>query len=121
MYDQTRISFLDVWISISGHAISMCTFRKDTSANTLLHADHPRWLKDIVPVGQFLRIKHNCTNQLNIGGRVKTSMEGSGNKAVHILKRAKNKVAKCNREDLLEIPAGDVLARKLGQGIQGPI
>lgn len=40
-----------------------CTSRKETAANTLLRADshHPIWLKDGIPVGQFLRIKRNCT------------------------------------------------------------
>lgn len=65
-YDQTRISFLDLWISVSGHGISTCTFRKDTSANTLLQANshHPRWLKDSVTVGQFLHIMCNCNEQI---------------------------------------------------------
>lgn len=44
--------------------LSTCAFRKNTPANTLLYATshHPHWLKNGIPVGQFLHIKRNCTD-----------------------------------------------------------
>lgn len=42
-------------------------FRKDTADNTLLHADsfHPVSLKKSIPFSQYLRIRHNCTTDIN--------------------------------------------------------
>lgn len=61
--DQIEISFLVLWITVEEGQLHTRTFRKETAANTLLRADrhHPHWLKNGSPIGQFLRIKRNCT------------------------------------------------------------
>lgn len=63
-FDQRKLSFLDLQITLENGQLSTCTFRKKTAANTLLQATshHPQWLKNGIPVGQFLRIKRNCTS-----------------------------------------------------------
>lgn len=61
--DQTRLSFLDLQITLENGQLCNSTFQKETAANTLLYATshHPHWVKNGIPVGQFLRIKRNCS------------------------------------------------------------
>lgn len=62
-FDQTSLSFLDLLISLQNGQVHTGTFRKETSANTLLYASshHPQWLMNGIPVDQFLQLKRNCT------------------------------------------------------------
>lgn len=62
-FDRTSLPFLDLLITLQDGHLFTRTFRKETSANTLLSATchHAHWLRNIIPVGQFLRIKRNCT------------------------------------------------------------
>lgn len=62
-FHKKKLSFLDLQITLEKGQLSTCTFRKETADNTLQHATshHPHWLKNGIPVGQFLRIKRNCT------------------------------------------------------------
>lgn len=61
---QTTADFLDLRINLTpeGH---LCTtlFRKQTAVNSLLHYQsfHPRRQKESIPVGQFLRVRRNCS------------------------------------------------------------
>lgn len=62
-FDFESLDFLDLTISVrDGHFVTK-TFRKKTSPNTLLCATshHPYSLIQGIPVGQFLRIRRNCT------------------------------------------------------------
>ncbi|XP_053556264.1 condensin complex subunit 3 [Bombina bombina] len=56
------ITFLDLKIKKQNGAIHTEVFRKDTATNSLLH-HHPNKLKDGIPVGQFLRLKRNCSTE----------------------------------------------------------
>ncbi|XP_040206678.1 uncharacterized protein LOC120937480 [Rana temporaria] len=61
--DREQIEFLDLMIRKEGRTIVTNTFRKPTAGNTLLHATshHPWALIRGIPIGQFLRIRRNCT------------------------------------------------------------
>lgn len=54
---------LDLIVGTCGDHIITKTYQKEIAENTLLEAtsDHPRSLIQGIPVGQFLRIKRNCT------------------------------------------------------------
>lgn len=107
IFDHTQISFLDLWITIEQGVVCTRTFCKETAANTLLRADshHPPWLKNGILVGQFLRIKRNCTKtcefrkeEVDMYGRFRERGYSYGQ--IH---KAKKKVADRSRESLLSI------------------
>lgn len=94
-------------ICIEGDSLTTSTFRKETSAYTLLQADshHPRWLKDGIPVGQFLCVKRNSTKmdeyrreskELHRRFRERGYTHGQ-------LRKAKRKVAVQDKDYLLKI------------------
>lgn len=62
--DTQEISFLDLLIHLEKGNPSTQTFRKSMEANTLLQADshYPKSLIRGIPVGQFQRIRHRCSN-----------------------------------------------------------
>lgn len=60
-----RYIFLDLSISIGVDGFITSTFFKNTDRNSFIPVDschHASWLKS-VPKSQYLRLKHNCTNQ----------------------------------------------------------
>ncbi|KAM9316646.1 laminin subunit alpha-4 [Gastrophryne carolinensis] len=61
-----QVTFLDLTVSIKEDG-SICTdlYRKETSVNSLLHYSsfHPTNLKQEIPIGQFLRIRRNCSDE----------------------------------------------------------
>lgn len=61
--DRTLIPFLDLRIGLKEGRIVTSTFRNETAANTLLQADshHPPCQKNSIPIGEFMRIKRNCS------------------------------------------------------------
>lgn len=63
--DPHQLSFLDLSIRLEGGRLITSTFRKETAANTLLQADshHPKSLIRGIPVGQFMRIRRNCSTE----------------------------------------------------------
>lgn len=63
--DPTEIPFLDLSIRLEKGKLLTKTYRKTTAANTLLVADshHPKSLIRGIPVGQFLRIRRNCSTE----------------------------------------------------------
>lgn len=65
--DAHDISFLDLLIRLGNSYLSTQTFRKSMAANTLLHASshHPKSLIRGIPIGQFQRIRRNCSNELD--------------------------------------------------------
>ncbi|KAJ1213591.1 hypothetical protein NDU88_001225 [Pleurodeles waltl] len=60
----THISFLDLVIKIDNGKLVTSTFYKSTGRNSLLLYDshHPKALRDNLPVGQFLRLRRNCSS-----------------------------------------------------------
>uniref|UniRef100_A0A803JPB3 Reverse transcriptase domain-containing protein n=1 Tax=Xenopus tropicalis TaxID=8364 RepID=A0A803JPB3_XENTR len=62
-FNQTSIAFLDLKLVASGHSIETTTFRKACAGNSLLRADscHPQHLFKGIPLGQFYRIRRNCS------------------------------------------------------------
>ncbi|XP_072010737.1 uncharacterized protein [Engystomops pustulosus] len=59
----TAVDFLDLKISIENNHLCTDLHRKDTATNSLLHFQsfHPKHLKTGIPVGQFIRLRRNCT------------------------------------------------------------
>lgn len=105
-FDQTGISFLDLWITVEEGQLHTHTFRKETVANTLLHADshHPHWLQNGIPVGHFLRIKRNCTKTEDYkkeGAEMYKRFRERGYSLGQI-RKAKKKAAGRSRESLLQ-------------------
>ncbi|OCT92649.1 hypothetical protein XELAEV_18015707mg [Xenopus laevis] len=62
-YRPKTIEFLDVKLIVVDEGIQTTIFRKPCSGNTLLHATscHPKNLVGGIPVGQFLRLRRNCS------------------------------------------------------------
>lgn len=105
-FDQKRLSFLDLQITLDEGQLNTSTFRKETAANTLLEATshHPHWLKNGIPVGQFLRIKRNCTNVADYkreSSELYTRFRERGY-SHRQLRRARKRAAVRNRESLLQ-------------------
>ncbi|KAM9330952.1 uncharacterized protein KIAA0825 homolog [Gastrophryne carolinensis] len=58
------VTFLDLHLTMKTEGVIETTLhRKDTATNSLLHfaSAHPDHLKRSIPVGQFLRLKRNCS------------------------------------------------------------
>ncbi|CAJ0951789.1 unnamed protein product [Ranitomeya imitator] len=57
------VTFLDLKVSVREDGLITDLFRKSTATNSLLRYDsfHPLHTKRGIPVGQFLRIRRNCT------------------------------------------------------------
>ncbi|OCT78250.1 hypothetical protein XELAEV_18029359mg [Xenopus laevis] len=62
---------------VEGSKINTSIFRKPCSGNTLLHASscHPRRLIEGIPVGQFLRLCRNCSNNKDFGKQARDMRE----------------------------------------------
>uniref|UniRef100_A0A1B8Y0Y5 Helix-turn-helix domain-containing protein n=1 Tax=Xenopus tropicalis TaxID=8364 RepID=A0A1B8Y0Y5_XENTR len=59
------LPFLDLGLAVTSQGtISTTIYRKPTSTNSLLHFSsfHPTPLKRGIPVGQYLRLRRNCTD-----------------------------------------------------------
>lgn len=100
------LSFLDLTIELKGNTITTKTFRKETSANTLLLAasHHPRSLIQGIPVGQFLRIKRNCSHEEDFENEAK-ELYGRFRKRGYLhqcIRKTKKKAMQADREDLLD-------------------
>ncbi|XP_077123364.1 uncharacterized protein LOC143777159 [Ranitomeya variabilis] len=63
----TAIDFLDLKLSIEDSCITCSLFRKTTATNSLLHFNsfHPGHLKNGIPRGQFLRLRRNCSSNVD--------------------------------------------------------
>ncbi|XP_075207802.1 uncharacterized protein LOC142312700 [Anomaloglossus baeobatrachus] len=62
----TSVDFLDLKLSLEGSRIATDLFRKPTSTNSFLHYSsfHPEHLRRGIPKGQFLRLRRNCSNNV---------------------------------------------------------
>lgn len=61
------MNFLDLNIGIQDGNVTTSLYRKPTATNSLLHYDsfHPQHQKRAIPLGQFTRLKRNCSNPLD--------------------------------------------------------
>ncbi|CAJ0955141.1 unnamed protein product [Ranitomeya imitator] len=61
------VTFLDLQVMATDGVLTTKLFRKPTATNSLLdyRSFHPVHTKNGVPVGQFLRIRRNCTSDLD--------------------------------------------------------
>ncbi|KAM4035090.1 uncharacterized protein ACNLHF_021773 [Anomaloglossus baeobatrachus] len=59
--------FLDLKLSLETSRIVTDLFRKPTSTNSFLHYSsfHPQHLRNGIPKGQFLRLRRNCSNDVD--------------------------------------------------------
>lgn len=82
------------------------SFRKQTAANTLLHASshHPRSLVGGIPVGQFQRIRRNCSTESDYQREADELYKRFRERCYlhRTLKRAKNIASEKMRSDLLK-------------------
>ncbi|XP_073430158.1 uncharacterized protein [Dendrobates tinctorius] len=64
--DTTHVNFLDLTVSNINGGISTRLFRKPTATNSLLDytSFHPAHTRNGVPIGQFLRVRRNCTSEV---------------------------------------------------------
>lgn len=71
---EQAISFLDMVVYKKNNKLAVRVFRKPTDKNTSLHfnLNHPWHLKTNLPYSQFLRMKHNCTEESNFQYESKT-------------------------------------------------
>lgn len=58
------VDFLDLSLCLQDNRIITHLHRKKTATNSLLHysSHHPKHLKRGIPVGQFLRVRRNCSD-----------------------------------------------------------
>ncbi|OCT83245.1 hypothetical protein XELAEV_18025782mg [Xenopus laevis] len=72
-FSPNQIEFLDVMLSIEDQAINTSIFRKPCSGNTLRHASscHPKKRIEGIPVGQFSRLRRNCSTSKDFGSQAR--------------------------------------------------
>ncbi|XP_075208158.1 uncharacterized protein LOC142313057 [Anomaloglossus baeobatrachus] len=63
----TTVDFLDLKLSLENSRIITDLFRKPTSTNSFLHYSsfHPGHLRNGIPKGQFLRLRRNCSHDVD--------------------------------------------------------
>ena len=106
-HSREQIDFLDLRISTDNEGNLQTTiFRKPTDRNTILHANshHPRRMVDNIPYGQFLRLKHICSESADFqkkADEMSDRFKQRGYKAP-VINTARNKTKQIQRETLLE-------------------
>ncbi|CAH2282770.1 Hypothetical predicted protein, partial [Pelobates cultripes] len=100
------INFLDVTISITEDGTFHSTlYRKSTATNSLLHwtSHHPRSLKEVIPVGQYLRLRRNCSDIQDFTLKAKQLRQHFKEKGYpnRCLKKAYKRALQTERSDLL--------------------
>lgn len=105
-FDRPQISFLDVLVKVDPTGKLMTDlYRKPTAGNALLGFDsaHSVPLKQSIPFGQYLRLRHICTDtetfQLQAQNLRERLREGGYSKSV--LKKAYHHALSFNRDKLL--------------------
>lgn len=104
-YHEVTLPLLDLQISIERPKITTKMFRKETATNTLLQAQshHPRSLIHGILMGQFLKIKRNCSNDHDFKDEAMEMYQRFRKRGYsHIsIREARNKAGKCKQETLL--------------------
>ncbi|XP_041420379.1 uncharacterized protein LOC121394196 [Xenopus laevis] len=120
-YRSKTIEFLDVKLMVVDKEIQTTIFRKSCSGNTLLHATscHPKNLVDGIPVGQFLRLRRNCSTNMKFQEQAEEMKErfldrGYGRK---IVDRAYQRARQTERRSLLSVNPMGEKKKKVKQGL----
>lgn len=104
-WDFERISFLDLSISFHIGKLETRTFRKETAANTLLLASshHPPSLIQGIPIGQFLRIRRNCSADADYQPKMKELHQRFRNRGYthRTIRHARKRARASKRDDLI--------------------
>lgn len=74
MICSSQIYFLDVQIVYENDILHTYVYKKPVDHNQLFHFEshHPFKLKQVLPISQFLRIRHICSSDKDIVHQVKT-------------------------------------------------
>ncbi|KAJ1126769.1 hypothetical protein NDU88_005175 [Pleurodeles waltl] len=101
-----RLPFLDLLIYEHDGGLSTEVYYKPTDCNNLLQYQsfHPRALRDNLPVGQFLRLRRNCSS---VGDYYKhadklTIKLNTKDYPPHLIRRARKRARNNNRDQLLQ-------------------
>lgn len=105
-YNDTKLSFLDLWIIRDGEKLYTDLYTKPTARNCLLRADsdHPLPLKNSLPFSQFCRLKRICKKPEDLNKNM-TTMKNNFTKRGYknsVLNEAANKINDIPRTDLLK-------------------
>lgn len=65
-HESSKITFLVVEVVVINEQLRTTLYSNPTDRHKALHCSshHPRSLHDNLPFGQFLRIRHNCSNMI---------------------------------------------------------
>ncbi|KAJ1165186.1 hypothetical protein NDU88_005615 [Pleurodeles waltl] len=100
------VSFLDLLITERNGSLVTEVYYKPTDRNTLLQFQsfHPRSLKENLPVGQFLRLRRNCTEIMDYKRHAQqlTNKLRARGYPDHLLRRADKRARVSPRETLLQ-------------------
>lgn len=103
--NRVEINFLDLKISVKRGRFVTSTYFKPTDRNSYIPVDschHGSWLRS-VPKGQYMRLKHNCTepNEFLTQADVLTNRFVEKGYSLESLQVTLGQVAQMNRADLL--------------------
>ncbi|KAJ1155024.1 hypothetical protein NDU88_007760 [Pleurodeles waltl] len=100
------VSFLDLLITERNGSLTTVVYYKPTDRNTLLQFQsfHPRSLRENLPVGQFLRLRRNCTELTDYKKHAQqlTDKLRARGYPDHLLRRADKRARVNPRETLLQ-------------------
>ncbi|XP_071995609.1 uncharacterized protein [Engystomops pustulosus] len=98
--------FLDLRIRVDNGRILTTLFRKQTATNSLLHygSFHPQHVRDGIPIGQFLRIRRNCTSKQDFQEHSRDLTTRLKNRGYpkKVISHAYQRARDANRSSLLE-------------------
>lgn len=104
-YDLNKVNFLDLTIHKGVDNLCTTIYRKPLSRNTLLRAEsnHPKHLVKNIPVGQFLRLRRNCSTDSEFQSKAVDMKERflSRGYSEYNVSRAFTKASRTDRSSLL--------------------
>ncbi|KAJ1184101.1 hypothetical protein NDU88_000911 [Pleurodeles waltl] len=103
---EKKLPFLDLLIYEQDGGLATEVYYKPTDCNNLLQYQsfHPRALRDNLPVGQFLRLRRNCssvTDYRKHADKLSTKLH-TKDYPPHLVNRARKRARNNNRDQLLQ-------------------
>ncbi|KAJ1098507.1 hypothetical protein NDU88_003617 [Pleurodeles waltl] len=103
---ENKLPFLDLLIYEHEGGLATEVYYKPTDRNNLLQYQsfHPRALKDNLPVGQFLRLRRNCSSVEDYrkhADKLATKLQAK-DYPTHLVNRARKRARNNNRDQLLQ-------------------
>ncbi|KAJ1104669.1 hypothetical protein NDU88_002079, partial [Pleurodeles waltl] len=103
---ENQLPFLDLLIHESNGSLATVVYHKPTDRNNLLQfkSYHPRSLRENLPVGQFLRLRRNCSNLSDYNkhaNNLSTKLQERDYPA-YLVRRAYKRARNNNRDQLLQ-------------------